>query len=88
MFNDLTGANAIVEESNKIAGELNTTRVESYKGMEVEIEKEMEVTKEDVDLPFYVYILLGLQVNKLYFVHNCLYPVVQLRRNIERPCDC
>ena len=55
MFNDLTGANAIVEESNKIVAELNTTRVESYKGMEVEIEKEMEVTKEDVDLPFYVY---------------------------------
>ena len=55
MFNDLTGANSIVEESNKIVAELNTTRVESYKGMEVEIEKEMEVTKEDVDLPFYVY---------------------------------
>lgn len=55
MFNDLTGANSIVEESNKIASELNTTRVENYKGMEVEIEKEMEVTKEDVDLPFYVY---------------------------------
>ena len=55
MFNDLTGANSIVEESNKIVSELNTTRVESYKGMEVEIEKEMEVTKEDVDLPFYVY---------------------------------
>lgn len=55
IFNDLTGANSIVEESNKVAAELNTMRVESYKGMEVEIEKEMETTKEDVDLPFYVY---------------------------------
>lgn len=55
MFNDLTGSNSIIEESNKIAIELNTTRVENYKGMEVEIDKEMEITKEDVDLPFYVY---------------------------------
>lgn len=55
MFNDLTGAVGIVESSNKIAAELNTARVENYKGMEVEIEKEMEITKEDVDLPFYIY---------------------------------
>ena len=55
MFNDLTGCNNIVEESNKIVQELNTVKVEDYKGMEVEIEKEMEKTGEDVDLPFYVY---------------------------------
>ena len=55
MFNDLTAANSIVEESNKIVSELNTVRNESFKGMEVEIEKEMETTREDVDLPFYVY---------------------------------
>ena len=55
MFNDLTAANNIVEESNKIAAEINTVKNESYKGMEVEIEKEMQTTKEDVDLPFYLY---------------------------------
>lgn len=55
MFHDLTGANNIVEDSNKIATEINAVRNESFKGMEVEIDKEMEVTREDVDLPFYVY---------------------------------
>ena len=55
LYNDLTGSNNIVEESNKIVAELNTVRTESFKGMEVEIEKEMEATKEDVDLPFYIY---------------------------------
>ena len=55
LYNDLTGSNNIIEESNNIITELNTVRVESFKGMEVEIEKEMEKTSEDVDLPFYIY---------------------------------
>jgi DNA polymerase III delta prime subunit len=55
MFHDLTGANNIVEESNKVSTELNKVKTENFKGMEVEIEKEMETTREDVDLPFYVY---------------------------------
>lgn len=55
LFNDLTGCNKIVEDSNKIVNDLNTMKIENYKGMEVEIDKDMEITREDVDLPFYIY---------------------------------
>lgn len=55
LFNDLTGSNNIIEESNKLMKNINTVKEQSYKGMEVEIEKEMEATKEDLDLPFYLY---------------------------------
>lgn len=55
LFTDLTGSNNIIEESGNIVKELNTVRSQSYNGMEVEIEKEMETTTDDVDLPFYVY---------------------------------
>ena len=55
LFNDLSGSNNIIEESNKLMKDINTVREQSYKGMEVEIEKEMEATKDDVDLPFYLY---------------------------------
>jgi len=55
LFNDLTGAANIIEDSNKLSVEVNRVPQQSYKGMEVEIDKEMEVTRDDVDLPFYVY---------------------------------
>ena len=55
LFTDLSGSNNIIEESSKLMKELNTVKSQSYNGMEVEIEKEMETTKDDVDLPFYVY---------------------------------
>lgn len=55
LFNDLTGSNNIIEESSKLMKDINTVKESSYKGMEVEIEKEMEITKDDVDLPFYSY---------------------------------
>ena len=55
LYNDLTGSSNIIEESNKLMKDINTIKEQSYKGMEVEIDKEMESTKEDVDLPFYLY---------------------------------
>jgi energy-coupling factor transporter ATP-binding protein EcfA2 len=55
LFNDLTGSNNIIEDSNKLVTELNTVKAQAFNGMEVEIDKEMEKTQDDVDLPFYVY---------------------------------
>lgn len=55
MFNDLTGSNNIIEDSGNLVKELNTVKSQSYNGMEVEIDKEMQKTTDNVDLPFYVY---------------------------------
>ena len=55
MFNDLTGSNNIIEDSGNLVKEINTVRTQSYNGMEVEIDKEMQRTTDNVDLPFYVY---------------------------------
>ena len=55
LFNDLTGSNNIIEDSGNLVKELNTVRTQTYNGMEVEIDKEMQKTTDNVDLPFYVY---------------------------------
>ena len=55
IFNDLTGSNNIIEESTNLMRDINNIKEQTYKGMEVEIDKEMESTQEDLDLPFYIY---------------------------------
>jgi len=55
LFNDLTGSNNIIEDSGHLIKEINTIRSQNYNGMEVEIDKDMQKTTDNVDLPFYVY---------------------------------
>ena len=55
LFNDLSGSNHIIEESAILMRDINNIKEQTYKGMEVEIDKEMESTQEDLDLPFFVY---------------------------------
>lgn len=55
LFNDLTGSNNIIEDSGHLIKEINTLKTQNYNGMEVEIDKEMQKTTDNVDLPFYVY---------------------------------